>query len=76
METNKALVEVLFKDKETVTFQDIIELRDHFREDLWHYQFHTFEPNEEGKISTENFLKANLSCVTGKKVNQFKKHIN
>lgn len=74
-ETNKSLVEVLFKGKDVVTFQDIIELRDQFREDLWHYQFHTFEPNEAGRISTENFLKANLSCITGKKVNHFKKHI-
>lgn len=58
METNKAICAILFKGKELVGIEDILEMRNKFNEDLWHYQFHTFEP-VNGKISTENFLKSN-----------------
>ena len=52
---------------------DIIEMQYKFREDLWHYQFHSFEPDENGRISTENFLKANLPSVTGRYVEKYKR---
>ena len=75
METNVKLCDALFADKECVTCEDLLNLRDSFRESLWHYQFYTFEPNEEGKISTENFLKSNLSCLTGGKLEAYRTHI-
>ena len=61
--TNLCICELLFKDCEVVTLQDFLALQDRFREDLWHYRFHALEPNDEGRISTEDFLKANLVAL-------------
>ena len=71
--TNLAIVEKFFAGKEHITVDDLIEMQYKFREDLWHYQFHSFEPNEDGRISTENFLKANLPSVTGRFVEKYKR---
>ena len=73
--TNLALCEVLFKGKDVVTKEDIFEIQEKFRTDLWHYQFHSLEPNEQGRISTENFLKSNLQAFTGHSLNRFLKQI-
>ena len=73
MATNKAIVEVLFKDKEVVTYEDIVELQNKFREDLWHYQFHALEPREDGRLSTENFLKTGLVSLSGHHVEKFRR---
>jgi len=73
--TNLAICEKLFSDKEFVTIKDFLSMQDKFREDLWHYQFHTFEPNDEGRISTESFLKSNLPSLTGSSIEKYKKQI-
>ena len=74
METNKCLVEALFKDKkEGITIHDIIDLQYKFREDLWHYQFFSMEPNDKGRISTEMLLHSKLSDLTGSNIEKFRK---
>ena len=74
LKTNKAICEILFKGKELVGFEDILDLQNKFNEDLWHYQFHTFEP-VKGKISTENFLKSNTQSLKGNHVKIFLKRL-
>ena len=74
--TNKGLCEVLFEGKEHIVFNDIIELKEDFREDLWHYEFHTYEPDEEtGRISIESFLRSLAVCLHGRKVDKYMKRI-
>ena len=73
--TNKAIVELLFKNKEVITYMDIIELQNSMRYDLWHYHFHTFEPNEQGKISIENFLRSHLCSLERKHVERYRRQI-
>ena len=73
--TNLHLVEVLFKDKEIITVKDILDMQDGFREDLWNYRFHTLEPNESGKTSTENFLKTNLVSLRSPHVERYRRQI-
>ena len=45
------------------------------RQDLWAYQFHSFEPNEQGRVPMECFLKANLSNLTGTNQDIYRRHI-
>lgn len=53
----------------------MMALQDQFRQDLWQYQFHSLEPNEEGRISTENFLCTNLVNLKGHQVEKFRRQI-
>ena len=73
--TTSALVEVLFKDKDVVSVRDILDLQKKLHEDLWHYQFYTLLPNEEGHISTENFLKSNLPSLSGYHLERHRRRI-
>jgi hypothetical protein len=41
-----------------------MEVRAQLRRDLWHYEFHNFEP-EDGKITIEEFLSSVIKCVLG-----------
>ena len=75
MVTNKLLVSQLFQGKETITFKDIVDLQDQFKEDLWHYDFYKMEPNDEGKISIKNFLMTNMHCLAGHNIDRFIKQI-
>ena len=74
--TNSGLCEILFEGKEHIEFSDIIKLKSDFREDLWHYEFHTYEPDEEtGRISIESFLRSLAVCLHGRKVEKYMKRI-
>ena len=42
-----------------------MHLQREFHEDLWHYQFHTLLPNDQGRISTPNYLRSNLPYLVG-----------
>ena len=70
--TNAHLVDILFADTETITARDIIELQYKFREDLWHYQFFSLEPNDKGKISTGALLSSKLCDVMGSNIEKFR----
>lgn len=50
-------------------------LKADFKEDLWHYEFHTYEPGENHKISVESFLKSLAVCLHGRKVDKYMKRI-
>ena len=74
--TNKGVCEVLFEGKQTITYQDIMDLKEDFREDLWHYEFHTYEPDEKtGRISIESFLRSLAVCLHGRKVEKYMRRI-
>ena len=71
--TNQHLVNVLFNQKDAINVHDLIDLQYKFREDLWHYQFHTLEPSEkDDKISTAMLLSSKLSDLTGTDVEKFR----
>ena len=38
---------------------------------MWHYEFHNFEPDENGTISMEEFLGSVIKCVQGNKKSQY-----
>ena len=73
--TNLAIVDQCFKDRTHIGVDDIIGMQYQFREDLWHYQFHTFEPNDKDRISTEMLLHSKLSDLTGTNVEKFRLQI-
>lgn len=75
MKTNKAICARLFKDKEWITKRDILDLQVQFREDLWHFQFHSMEQNDDGKISIEDFLKTSLSSLSGGAIKKYRSRI-
>lgn len=55
---------MLFAKQKEISFQDFIEIRAILRNDLWHYEFHNFEP-EDGKITIEEFLSSAIKNVVG-----------
>ena len=74
--TNKALCEVLFQGKETLEFEDILKLKQDFKHDLWHYEFHTYGPDEKtGKITLESFLKSLTACIHGAKFERYLRRV-
>ena len=76
LETNRALCEILFEGKESIQYEDILELRSQFREDLWAFEFHSYEPDEKtGKISIEAFLRSLSVCLHGRKVEKYLRRI-
>lgn len=57
-------------------FTDVMDLKAEFREDLWHYEFYTYEPDEKtGMISVEAFLKSLAVCLHGRKVEKYLRRI-
>ena len=53
-----------------------MDLKEDFREDLWHYEFHTYEPDEKtGRISIESFLRSLAVCLHGRKVEKYMRRI-
>jgi len=45
-------------DREFITFKDVVTLKEKIREDLFHYEFSTYEPDEQDTIPIENFLRS------------------
>ena len=76
LETNKHLVNLLFKNKDGINVHDLINLQYRFREDLWHYHFHTLEPNDKDRISTGMLLSSKLSDLTGTNIEKFRHQIS
>ena len=76
LEANKSLCNILFQDKQSINYEDILELREDFREDLWNYEFHSYEPDEKtGKIPMEAFLRSLSVCLHGNKVEKYLRRI-
>ena len=72
LKTNNNLVNLLFKDTLTISVHDIIELQSRFREDLWHFQFFSLQPNDNDRISTRMLLHSKLCDVSGKNLEKFR----
>ena len=67
--TNKALCALLFENKEEIQFKDLMDLKAEFKEDLWHYEFHTYEPDEKtGQITVQAFLKSLTVCLPSRRL--------
>lgn len=77
LKTNAQLCDQLFKDKEFITFEDLMDLRADFKESLWHYEFHCYDFDEEtNTISLESFLKSITVCLPSDKINRYFRQIN
>ena len=76
MATNKHLVELLFNDKEKIKYTEILDLQYQFWEDLWHYQFHSLEPNDKDRISTANLLSSKLPDLPPNSIEKFRAQIS
>jgi len=68
-----AVIKVLFKNQQTVTFEDVWNLKETLRTNLWDYEFFNMEPDENGTISMEDFLSSVLSNVSPQKVTLYQK---
>ena len=75
-EANLSLCNILFQNKQSLKYEDILELREDFREDLWHFEFYSYEPDEKtGKIPMEAFLRSLSVCLHGNKVEKYLRRI-
>ena len=51
-------------------------MRSDFREDLWYYEFYSYEPDEKtGRIPLEAFLRSLSVCLHGRKVEKYLRRI-
>jgi len=67
------MVKILFKNKEKINFDDVWNLKEKLRHDLWYYEFFNMEPDQKGTISMEEFLCSVVSFVKGTKVSTYLK---
>lgn len=56
--TNKMMCVRIFDGKEEITCDDYLAFRNQVQETLWHYEFHQFDTNQEGKISAYDFAQS------------------
>jgi len=60
---NKALVNLLFSEKDAVTVEDFLEIKFSLTKALLHYEFHQFETDDNDTISASDFAKSMLSTL-------------
>ena len=74
--TNKGLCKLLFEGREKIGFKDIMDMKESFRQELWHYEFHTYGPDPTtGNITVEAFLKSLAICLHADKVERYIRRI-
>jgi calcium uptake protein 1, mitochondrial len=61
---NKSLIDVLFREKTDITADDFFKIKNDLIQELWHYEFHSFDLTEDGRISSEDFAKSLLSTLS------------
>jgi hypothetical protein len=69
--TNKAVTEAIFRNKNEVTLEDVLRLKRRMIEDLWNYEFSTYEPDENGTISVSDWLRSVIVCMSGIKADRY-----
>ena len=53
-----------------------MDLKAEFKQDLWHFEFYTYEPDEKtNMISVEHFLKSLAVCLHGRKIEKYLRRI-
>lgn len=74
--TNKGLVDNIFKQRTQINYNDFLSLRSQIHEDLLHYDFFTYELDDNDTISIEDFLKSTITCVNPSKHGKYLKQIS
>lgn len=74
-ETNKRITANLFNGKKHIQESELIQFKQQMTEDLWNYEFFTYEPNEQNEIDLDSWLMSIIVCMHGSKVNEVKKRI-
>jgi len=46
-------------------------MQQNIKDDLTHYEFHTYQPNADGNICMYGFLTSMLSCIASNKQAQY-----
>ena len=69
-----ATSERIFAGKDEINFEDFIKMRQSLRDQLLHYEFHNFEP-EDGTISLEQWLYSLIKSVRGSRRDKCRKQI-
>lgn len=75
-ELTECITEHLFKNKEYITIDDVIELKRKLKQALLHYEFHQFDVDKNGTISAEDFAKSLLSCLSFSQATKYMRRIN
>ena len=78
LDTNKLITDKVYKDKETLTFNDYLVIKTQLQEALLHYEFYQYDVIQEGGkeyISSEDFAKSLLIFLPFSKYNTYIKHI-
>lgn len=72
--TNQRFVDAMMGGRETMTFQEFAEYRQTLREGVLEYEFQTFQPEADGTIDMEKFLKMIVVCLSKKQQEKYMKH--
>lgn len=73
--TIENLTKRIFGAKKKINFNDFIDLRSQIHEDLLHYEFFTFDVDENDTISLQDFLRSIIVCFEPSKHNLYLKQI-
>ena len=57
-QTSKMMVLRIFDGKEEIGVDDYLDFRNLVQEALWHYEYHNFDENSKGKITTYDFAQS------------------
>lgn len=74
-ETLKRIVDNFFGAKNEVTFEAVNKLKSQMTEDLWHYEFFTYNPDESGTIRLKDWMQSTVVCMSGAKIDRYLKRI-
>lgn len=73
LKANHELTDAIFGDKTHISLKDMIDLKLQMNRALWHYEFSTYNPDENDTIDMEAWLRSVIVCMSGLKVDRYVK---
>ena len=65
------MTKTLFRDQEFITWQEYINLRNLFTEELLWFEYHAFEQDEDKTIDIKDFAKSLISYFPTSKIDKY-----
>ncbi len=75
VETLQRIIDNFFAGKAEITFEEVSKLKSKMTEDLWNYEFFTYNPDESNTISLKDWMQSIVVCMTGGKIERYLKRI-
>jgi hypothetical protein len=75
-EATENIVQYLFRDKDLITWDDYLEFKNLFVEELFFFEFHMFEIGEDNCIDIKDFAKSMIAYFPTAKVDIYLRRLN